>query len=273
MIASEVLEPGQRPLGRRVRGLRVDITETDPPPRLPRTGRADARFATYLGLAAFALIGALVALASIPPEVVAMPAEASEIDAPVARRPPSQLTPMFICGNGLPDVELTAALARMRQDAAVAWPQLRGDQVGETWGAVGISLSGTGTGPGYCGRGCGVGHRASRRTQVGLGEAEASGGLDRAIIRRLVRRRLGAIRGCYAQQLELQPELSGTVTVELHIDASGRVRDASTDASTDGGGALGRCATAAIESIRFPSPEGGSVEARIPIRFATAVGP
>ena len=60
---------------------------------------------------------------------------------------------------------------------------------------------------------------AARRgaPQVRIGNASATGDLDKNIIRRYIRRKLPRIRYCYEKELLVKPSLSGTVVTQFLI--------------------------------------------------------
>ncbi len=101
---------------------------------------------------------------------------------------------------------------------------------------------------------------------VRAGAPTPSGGLDKDIIRRLVKRNLGAIKRCYEQELERQPELAGKLTVTFVIGKNGAV------ASSQGDGldpTVASCVAGVILRIVFPAPTGGgSVTVNYPFVFA-----
>lgn len=55
----------------------------------------------------------------------------------------------------------------------------------------------------------------------GFGVADRRSGLDKAIIRREIRRHLGAIQHCYDRALVRRPTLAGTIMLELDINEAG----------------------------------------------------
>jgi len=92
-----------------------------------------------------------------------------------------------------------------------------------------------------------------------------AGSLDKAIIRRYVRRRVPQIEACYEAQRRITPTLRGTLTLELEIAPSGRVSrsDASGVAPE-----VARCAADVIRQIEFPKPvDGDSVVVTYPLKL------
>lgn len=75
------------------------------------------------------------------------------------------------------------------------------------------------------------------------------GGLDKAIIRRYVRRQLAQLQYCFEKELLAHRELEGTVETEFLIQPDGSVHDVSaTGVSTE----VSRCVARVIERIVFP---------------------
>jgi len=149
---------------------------------------------------------------------------------------------------------------------------------GTGWGTIGTGRYGTighgsGTGSGYgtgSGRG-GMRGRKARPPQVRIGNATATGDLDKNIIRRYIRRKLPQIRHCYEKQLLVKPSLAGTVVTQFQISPQGKVQGAT--ASGLGDKSVENCVATAIRSIQFPKPKGGGfVNVRYPFTFRPAGG-
>lgn len=133
------------------------------------------------------------------------------------------------------------------------WRNDSGGNVGLGWGTIGTSLhSGIGTGVGY---GITRGRIArSRGPTTTLGTPVVEGDLDRAIVRRYLRRNIQKLTYCYEKELLAKPALEGTVTASFTILDSGSVSGA-----TAGGvdPAVSSCVTAVIGGVAFPKPKGG----------------
>jgi hypothetical protein len=143
---------------------------------------------------------------------------------------------------------------------------------GTGWGTIGSGRYGTighgsGTGEGY-GSGKGRGGLSGRRSvvpQVHIGNATATGDLDKNIIRRYIRRQLARIKYCYEKQLLVNQGLQGTVVTNFVINGDGSVSN-----SKAGGvnGDVSSCVADVISSIQFPKPKGGGiVQVRYPFNF------
>ena len=102
---------------------------------------------------------------------------------------------------------------------------------GTGWGTIGTGRYGTighgpGTGTGW-GPGSGSGgpnmKRTARVPDVDIGPPTLSGDLDKAIIRRHIRKKLSQIKYCYEKQLLVKPDLEGTVATAFTISGKGAV--------------------------------------------------
>ncbi len=146
---------------------------------------------------------------------------------------------------------------------------------GTGWGTIGTGRYGTighgsGTGSGYGvggGRGGMRGRSASVPT-VSIGQPNAQGDLDKAIIRRYIKRNISKITYCYEKQLLAKPGLAGTVTAQFFITPNGNV------ASSSGSGldpTVANCVADVIKGIEFPKPKGGGgVQVNYPFTFRSA---
>lgn len=148
---------------------------------------------------------------------------------------------------------------------------------GQGWGTVGTGRYGTighgdGTGTGYGvggGRG-GMRGRTSAVPTVSIGSPTANGDLDKAIIRRYIKRNLAKIQYCYEKELLAKPSLSGTVQTTFLIMPNGTVSSASgngVDAT------VASCVAGVVKAIEFPKPKnGGSVQVNYPFIFRSTSG-
>lgn len=145
---------------------------------------------------------------------------------------------------------------------------------GTGWGTVGTGRYGTighgsGTGSGYGvggGRGGMRGHTAGVPS-VSIGQPNSQGDLDKAIIRRYIKRNEPKIRYCYEKQLLARPGLSGTVQAQFFIAPNGAVTS-STGTGVDP--EVANCVADVIHGIEFPKPKGGGgVQVNYPFTFRT----
>jgi hypothetical protein len=146
---------------------------------------------------------------------------------------------------------------------------------GTGWGTIGTGRYGTighgsGTGSGYGvggGRG-GMRGRTAAVPTVSIGQPNAQGDLDKAIIRRYIKRNIQKITYCYEKELLVKPQLSGTVQTQFFITPDGNV------ASATGKGVdqnVADCVANVIKGIEFPKPKGGGgVQVNYPFTFRPA---
>ncbi|HEU0033615.1 MAG TPA: AgmX/PglI C-terminal domain-containing protein [Kofleriaceae bacterium] len=146
---------------------------------------------------------------------------------------------------------------------------------GTGWGTIGTGRYGTighgsGTGSGYGvggGRG-GMRGRSSAVPTVSIGQPNAQGDLDKAIIRRYIKRNIQKIQYCYEKELLAKSNLAGTVQTQFFITPNGNVATAS------GSGVdpeVANCVANVIKGIEFPKPKGGGgVQVNYPFTFRPA---
>lgn len=170
--------------------------------------------------------------------------------------------------------------------AASVWGGLTGGEIGEGLGVGGLGLVGTGDGGalhgegviglgnvgligkggggGTCdarcddgGVGAGFGGRGTRTPKVHQARAQVDGGLDEAVVRRVVRTHLNEIRHCYDQALTRDKATKGRLALEFLIGDAGQVSNAVVGESEVRDELLGRCVVQAARRWRFPRPAGG----------------
>ena len=148
---------------------------------------------------------------------------------------------------------------------------------GTGWGTIGTGRYGTighgsGTGAGYGvggGRG-GMRGRTAAVPSVSIGQPNSQGDLDKAIIRRYIKRNLQKIQYCYEKQLLAKPTLAGTVQAQFFITPNGTVAS-STGSGVDG--EVASCVADVIKNIEFPKPKGGGgVQVNYPFTFHSSGG-
>jgi len=181
-------------------------------------------------------------------------------------------------------------------DASDAWGNLYGEDIGESGGAGGLSLSGTGSGGGargdwiglgtggLCNPTCGTGHggegigRGIGRQGPGhvtkaprlqaIGETVVGGHLAPELIQRVVRQNFGRFRNCYETGLRTNPNLTGRVTTRFIIDREGAVSTASNGGSDLPDSKVVACVVSAFYGVSFPAPQNGVVRVNYPILFS-----
>jgi hypothetical protein len=152
---------------------------------------------------------------------------------------------------------------------------------GTGWGTIGTGRYGkighdAGTGSGYGiddGGGGGMRARTASVPTVSIGPPNANPGdaLDKAIIRRYVKRNVQKIMYCYEAVLADKPALAGTLTTKFTIDAEGRVT-ASSASGIDP--KVEKCVAQTIHAIEFPKPKDSkTVDVVYPFTFRPAGNP
>jgi hypothetical protein len=99
---------------------------------------------------------------------------------------------------------------------------------------------------------------------VEAGGLNTTGDLDKAIIRRYIKRNLDKIQYCYGKKLVDKPKLAGTLAVTFTINTKGQVENAkATGLDPD----VASCVAAVISEIEFPKPKTGTVDVSYPFVF------
>jgi hypothetical protein len=137
---------------------------------------------------------------------------------------------------------------------------------GTGWGTIGTGRYGT---IGHS-SGTGSGSSTSKVPTVRIGQPEATGDLDKAIIRRYIKRNIQKIQYCYEKFLLGQPTAEGRVDTSFTIEPDGKVTS-STATGIDP--LVADCVAAVIGSIEFPKPKGGGVvNVKYPFTFRPTGG-
>jgi hypothetical protein len=176
----------------------------------------------------------------------------------------------------------TSALGSEADDV---FAHLEGRTIAQAWGAGGLGQKGTGAGGGDTGRsmlpgsgfrtigsgdrhsGSGgygdrvaeLGPRKPRAPDISILAVVVRGGLDREIVRRVVRQHLNEVRYCYEEALPRQPTLAGRVVARFTIAPTGRVLVSALQTSSLGSPAVEACIVAATRRWQFPQPAGGGL--------------
>ncbi|MCS6899615.1 MAG: AgmX/PglI C-terminal domain-containing protein [Myxococcales bacterium] len=169
-----------------------------------------------------------------------------------------------------------------------------GADIGDSFGAGGLGLSGIGEGGGGRGEGIGlgsigtIGHGSGTGTgqgfgsghgrlggehkakppQVRMGATTVSGRLPPEVIQRIVRQSFGRFRLCYENGLRSNPNLQGRVSVRFVIDRSGAVSSVGNGGSDLPDSSVVSCVIRSFSGLSFPQPEGGIVTVVYPISFS-----
>lgn len=167
---------------------------------------------------------------------------------------------------------------------------LTGNEIGESYGVGGLGTRGTGPGGGGTGwgtigtgkygtighgsgtgSGYGVAGRMTSLPGVSIGQPAVTGDLDKAIIRRYMKRNLMKIRYCYEKELVTKKNLSGTIRAQFTIGREGDVTAAAATEGTLKDAEVQKCIAGVIKAIQFPKPRGnGEVIVVYPLTFQAA---
>ncbi|MDX2086567.1 MAG: AgmX/PglI C-terminal domain-containing protein [Kofleriaceae bacterium] len=124
--------------------------------------------------------------------------------------------------------------------------------IGVGWGTIGTGTIGQGTGGGGSG-----GRSGPSGPRIRVGDPTSFAGLDRDVIRRLIRRELVKIRACYERQLVAEPQLAGKVALKFTVKADGHVDHVATTTSLHPD--VDACLEGVVRTIVFPKPQGGGM--------------
>ncbi|MDB4980545.1 MAG: putative abductin-like protein, partial [Myxococcales bacterium] len=98
-----------------------------------------------------------------------------------------------------------------------------------------------------------------RPPSISSSGAAVRGGLDKEIVRRVVRQHLNEVRFCYSEALARNPTLAGRVVVQFTIAPTGRVIAAALQTSSLGAPAVEQCIVKATQRWEYPRPSGGGL--------------
>jgi hypothetical protein len=92
------------------------------------------------------------------------------------------------------------------------------------------------------------------------------GKIDKAALEKYIRQRTVAVQRCYLDAVRRNPSAGGRLVLQLTISTNGR---ASVEVVSDdvGDPSVAKCVMSRIRSWRFPSPEGKSVQLKLPFVF------
>jgi len=124
-------------------------------------------------------------------------------------------------------------------------------------------LDWTGGGGGLLGHGA-YGQGKPALSLITEGTPTATGDLDKDVIRRVIRSRMGLVRACYERELVRDAKLAGRVDLEFTIGADGAV----SKAKATGLPKVSDCVVRQVQALKFPPPKGGGVvNVRYPFTF------
>lgn len=171
---------------------------------------------------------------------------------------------------------------------------LFGDNIAESSGSGGLTLSGVGEGGDSDGRGIGVDRNGMFGPGTGLdrfgpgrltrpprhkpadlsmrpGDTEVKSRIPSDVIQRVVRMSFGRFRACYENGLRSNPGLAGRVAVRFVIGRDGAVMSASNGGSDLPDAGVVSCVVAGFRSLQFPQGDDASIATVVyPIVFSPA---
>jgi tetratricopeptide (TPR) repeat protein len=191
-----------------------------------------------------------------------------------------------------------ASAASPGADPMSARGNMWGSDIGDSFGAGGLGLSGIGEGGGGHSEGIGLGavgslgHGAGQGTAQGfgsghgrlggahktatpsvrMGATQVSGRLPPEVIQRIVRQNFGRFRACYENGLRERPGLSGRLLVKFVIQPDGSIAGVGTAGADEVGAGVAACVVRAFQALTFPAPEGGHVTVTYPLTFTPESG-
>lgn len=75
-------------------------------------------------------------------------------------------------------------------------------------------------------------------------------------------------RGCYERALRQNPTLQGRMRVSVRVGTTGAVCSAAVSQNELGDAGVASCVAQIFRSATFSAPQGGCIEAQVPIKFA-----
>ncbi|MFV8756663.1 AgmX/PglI C-terminal domain-containing protein [Nannocystaceae bacterium ST9] len=181
------------------------------------------------------------------------------------------------------------------QDDADIWGNITGTDYAEAYGVGGMGLVGSGRGgggadgligmgnTGLLGHGPGSGggpsygpgdgklvgfsKKKSPVPAVHVGQAEGSG-IDRDMVRRIVRAHINEVRSCYNAGLTKNPNLEGRVLIKFTIIPNGKVSSAMVEENTTKESSVGDCIAKAVKRWSFPKASKGTAIVTYPFRLS-----
>ena len=167
-----------------------------------------------------------------------------------------------------------------------------GTPIGDSFGAGGLGLSGTGDPAGGSANGIGIGqigtfgHGSGAETDSSYGSGSGqirtpsatpqpptlSGNLPPELIQRVIRRNMNRIKDCYEQELAKTPELKGRLSVRFLIGRNGSVMSINVASADPPMQSVAGCTVRILRTLHFPEPNGGVVSVTYPFIFRSDTG-
>jgi hypothetical protein len=182
-----------------------------------------------------------------------------------------------------PDATVTTAMAGLKGAELVVGrgvggmstrgegPGGGGTGKGQLFGVGNLAVGGGGHGKpgGGGGTGGGLGGHGAKELKVSVqtGTPDASGGLSREQILKVVMSHAAAIQFCYEKELQRFPHLSGKVMLGWKVDLDGRVEVVKVDSTTLGNPSAESCMARQVKNWQFPRPNGVVANVTFPFFF------
>ncbi|MCC6620668.1 MAG: serine/threonine protein kinase [Deltaproteobacteria bacterium] len=99
---------------------------------------------------------------------------------------------------------------------------------------------------------------------------KVSGALDPGQVYSVIDANIAKIQACYESRLQIDASLAGRITFRWTVTPSGSVTGVAQNVSTVADPKVAACIKAVLERLRFPKPEGGSVEISYPFIFRSS---
>jgi hypothetical protein len=115
----------------------------------------------------------------------------------------------------------------------------------------------------------GLGGRRAKGLEVIPGQADVRGGLEKEMVRRIIRRHINEVRFCYEQRAGAKPHLAGELIVRFAVGPSGAVMTSALGRSTLGDAPTETCVVEAVKRWEFPRPAGGGAVVWYPFLFGS----
>ncbi|UCE02302.1 MAG: TonB family protein [Candidatus Latescibacterota bacterium] len=150
---------------------------------------------------------------------------------------------------------------------------LRGGRGASQLASIDGLLESTGAGRG--GRSRGVAKTGVEVVDDGVtssGDAASTWGRDSNSLMAVVQRYKSGVKFCYDSALKKSPNLSGKITLQMDISASGAVQDLHVASDSLGDPALQRCILAQVCNWRFQAIDAGTVRFTLPLVFTPPRG-
>jgi hypothetical protein len=134
-------------------------------------------------------------------------------------------------------------------------------------GRVGVAHQ-TGTARLCVGAECGKEHLAPERLPDFEPTCDATGCLDKKLIRDVIHQHLGQLRACYERSLARAPSLDGRLVFVFRIEPSGEVSSSKVKEGLSA--ELDECIVSRVRTWRFPASHGGGATVSYPLVFHRA---